>query len=378
MSNPLSSLKPALQVLAQNVDILPATGQAVEDLLHPDQEEVEDSLLSREERRVEFLGEHPNRDLYVPTPPLPRTECHLFRYFLDGAQRSHFIGSALERERTTPIHIAQVGTAIVHRRPDGSVHTAHAQHRLLLLLARSHLSEGVWGQLQAVAEASGFDLVDITQEEPGSLPSPAEADLRTRAVNRANAVMRRDEALAAQRLQGRGEDEWLVIDGFLRFQFQQLTRIPRLIAVAKAFTKEPVFYRGHGPRREVLPMSRLLAGLPAQHRTCVFTTGSREIGFWYVRLREQGQVDYPMMGVVKVEIAMPPDGSPLDSDLINLLSRALVAERHVTPHGRDRRWHVHLYPIYLAEQVIKNGFLSHEVVRSAIRWPLWESTGTGR
>ena len=31
MANPLSDLKPALEVLAQNVDILPATGQAVED-----------------------------------------------------------------------------------------------------------------------------------------------------------------------------------------------------------------------------------------------------------------------------------------------------------------------------------------------------------
>jgi hypothetical protein len=32
MANPLSGLKPALEVLAQNVDILPATGQAVEEM----------------------------------------------------------------------------------------------------------------------------------------------------------------------------------------------------------------------------------------------------------------------------------------------------------------------------------------------------------
>ena len=48
MPNPLSGLKPALEVLAQNVDILPATGQAVEDLLRPDQEEVEDRHGCRE------------------------------------------------------------------------------------------------------------------------------------------------------------------------------------------------------------------------------------------------------------------------------------------------------------------------------------------
>jgi hypothetical protein len=378
MANPLSGLKPALEVLAQNVDILPATGQAAEDLLRPDQEEVEDSILSREDKRIEVIGERPNCALYVPAPPLPRTERHLFRYFLDGSQRSYFIGSTLERERTSPIHIAQVGTAIVHRRDNGTVHTALAQRCTLLLLARSQLSDGVWKQLEQVATASGLDLIDITEQDSATLPLPPEADLRTRALNKATSVMRRQEFLAARDLAGRGEDDWLVIDGFLRFQFQELVHVPRLIAVAKSFTKEPVFRHGRGPGTETLPMSRLLAGLPAEHRTCVFATGKGNIGFWYVRLREQGEVDYPMMGVIKVETPMPADGEPIDSEQVNILSRVLVAERHVTPHGHDTRWHVHLYPIYLAEQVIKNGFLSQEVVRSAIRWPTLAAMSTRR
>ena len=191
MANPLSGLKPALEVLAQNVDILPATGQAVEDLLRPDQEEVEDSILSREDKRIELIGERPNRDLYVAAPPLPRTERHLFRYFLDGSQRSYFIGSTLERERTSPIHVAQVGTAIVHRRDDGTIHIAHSHHCTLLLLARSQLSDGVWAQLEQIVAASGFDLIDVTEQDSATLPLPAEADLRTRALNKATSVMRR-------------------------------------------------------------------------------------------------------------------------------------------------------------------------------------------
>jgi hypothetical protein len=79
-------------------------------------------------------------------------------------------------------------------------------------------------------------------------------------------------------------------------------------------------------------------------------------------------MDYPLMGVIKVEMRNP-SGEAVPSEKIDLISRALVAERHVTPHGRDSRWHVHLYPIYLAERVIKNGFLSQEVIHSAIRWP---------
>ncbi len=116
---------------------------------------------------------------------------------------------------------------------------------------------------------------------------------------------------------------------------------------------------------------QLLVGLDVAHRTCVFSAQNGQVAFWYVRLRQQEMVDYPLMGVIKVTLPNP-SGEPVSSELVDHLSRALVAERHVIPHGRDSRWHVHLYPIYLAKQVIKNGFLSQEVIRSAIHWPMLE------
>jgi hypothetical protein len=73
------------------------------------------------------------------------------------------------------------------------------------------------------------------------------------------------------------------------------------------------------------------------------------------------------MGVIKAELINPTDEA-LPSALIDRLSRALVAERSVTPHGRDRRWHAHLYPIFLAETAVKASFFSAEVVRSALLW----------
>jgi hypothetical protein len=69
------------------------------------------------------------------------------------------------------------------------------------------------------------------------------------------------------------------------------------------------------------------------------------------------------MGVVKVEL--PTGGEPVSSEVINEVSSALVAERQVTPHGRDIRWHAHLYPVFLAEQTIKNGFVSTEAIKVA-------------
>ncbi len=40
--NPFAALQPALQVIAQEAKVLPATGQAIEDLMRPDHAEVID------------------------------------------------------------------------------------------------------------------------------------------------------------------------------------------------------------------------------------------------------------------------------------------------------------------------------------------------
>jgi hypothetical protein len=365
MTNPLSGLKPALEVLAQNVDILPATGQAVEDLMRPDQEEVEDEILNGDALQTDIVIESPSRDLYRPTPALARCDRHFFRYFLDGSRRSYFIGTALERDRSTPIQVAQIGAAVVHRLDDGSVKAARPRRRLMLLLAKDSLSDHVWEQLKA-QEGEDLVLEDITEEDQLNGPMTGTVDLRSRGGGKVNWAMHELEIELTNSLTERGKDEWLIVDGSLNFEPPIST--PNTIGVAKSFSKRPVFTIGHGPRAERYPLFRLLAGLPVAYRTCAFSAKSGQLAFWYVRLREQGAVDYPLMGVIKVEMRNP-SGEAVPSEKIDVISCALVAERHVTPHGRDSRWHVHLYPIYLAEQVIKNSFLSQEVIRSAIRWP---------
>jgi hypothetical protein len=74
------------------------------------------------------------------------------------------------------------------------------------------------------------------------------------------------------------------------------------------------------------------------------------------------------MGVVKVELPNPT-GESVPSDHIDELSSAIIAERQATPHGKDVRWHAHLYAIYLAEQAVKTGFASSEALKAGIRWP---------
>ncbi len=148
---------------------------------------------------------------------------------------------------------------------------------------------------------------------------------------------------------------------------------PPLIGVAKSFQRDLQFNIGSGPRSRALNLYGLLAGLEEGHRTAVFPRWAGEaregkIVFWYVRIRPQRGLDYPLMGVVKVE--MPnPGREAVDSALVDLISGAVTAERNVAPHGQDNRWHAHLYPIFIAERVIKDQFYSEEVLKAAIRWP---------
>jgi len=163
----------------------------------------------------------------------------------------------------------------------------------------------------------------------------------------------------------RDENHWLILDGAVKLD--EFISAPYLIGVAKSFRKDPEFHFGRSSRARK-DITTILANLPYAHRTVAFSSHNSQVAFWYVRLREQGEVDYPLMGVVKVELPRP-DRTPVEAELADLISRTLIAERNVTPHGRDRRWHCHLYPIFQAEQAIKNSFFSTDILMGMIRWP---------
>jgi hypothetical protein len=163
----------------------------------------------------------------------------------------------------------------------------------------------------------------------------------------------------------RNENSWLIIDGAVKLG--DFISAPYMIGVAKSFRKDPQFYfrQKRSDRKDV---TMILAGLPYAYRTVAFKAYDGQVAFWYVRMWEQKELDYPLMGVVKVELPCP-DRKPVPAELADLLSRALVAERSVTPYGLDRRWHCHLYPIFMAEQAIKTIFFSQQVLIGGIRWP---------
>lgn len=374
MTNPLSSLGHALAALAQHVDILPATGGAVEDLVHPEMDERVDYWLNSQERIFDTIIERPSRDLYRPVPPIPRTERHTFRYFLDGSFRSYFLGTVLEQDRDSPLHFAQLGAALLRRLDDGNVRMHHLEMQNALFLAKSKLSEAAWKAVDEACKDRGVHLEDISQDDQISKHMSGDMDLRNRAAGKVRFHMHLLETkLALQGLKELENEEWLVVDGSLFFEplLKELLEQerPRVLGVAKSFRRDPQFELGKGVKSQRFNITRLLARLGNACRTAAFSAQDGRIAFWYVRIRPQGAVDYPLMGVIKVEMANPGRG-PVDTELIDFLSGCLVAERSVTPYGAERRWHACLYPIYLAEQAVRSAFLSREVVRAALRWPI--------
>lgn len=373
MANPLSFLTPAIDLLGNSVRILPATGGAVEDLQHPDVDEIEDALLNRDTGEITDFAETPTpslTNLYRPTPPLFRPERHLYRFFIDGSLRTYYLATGIEGRRSFPIQFAQIGAAAMERDDEGHLSCLASLHRVLLLVPTKQygLSDTVWQQLERLRTPDGFfEPIDITKKTALTPREPEYEDLRTRAGGIARHRMHQLEIELIQSTEAmRDEDNWLILDGAVKLD--DFIKAPYLIGVAKSFRKDPEFRFGRGRARTRRDITSLLVGLEFAHRTVAFSAHGGKVAFWYVRLRPQEELDYPLMGVVKVELPRP-DGTPVETELADLLSRALVAERNVTPYGRDRRWHCHLYPIFLAEQTIKNRFYSQPVLLGAIRWP---------
>lgn len=372
-SNPLAGLKEPLARLVEEANVLPATGQAQEYLQRFDLDEHYDRIAQGAGKTVEDIRERPGKKLYVATPPLSRADDHLFRTFIDGSARITFLGTLVGRPRATPVVLAQIGAAAIRREDDGSLHTLKREVKLDLVLNKQSITDTSWDQVKAAAQQVDVGLIDSAEKSPytddedvGPVKEP-----RSRAAHMANWHMRElEQGVLRAVLPGRPEGSWVAIDGALGREFRQAKEPEGFVGVVKNFGKDLTFVVP-GPRggKRRVDLHNLLARLEAANRTAVFGRADGRTAFWYVRLRGPKELEYPLMGVVKVEVPLAA-GELLDGDLVDHLSRCLVAERTVAPHGRDPRWHAHLYPIHVAERAIRVGFVSNEVLKSAVRWPI--------
>jgi hypothetical protein len=376
--NPFAPLQPALAALSDGPEILPATGQAQEYLQQFDVDEFYDRIRTEDDKRVSELMESPGGKLYVDVPPLARTDQNVFQYFVDGSVKTFFLGTLVEHERNTPVLLGQLGAAAVKREDDGRVHVRRSdlRKRIILLLNRDQVSDSVWNNagaaLRNVRGPIPMGLVDTKEEDQynNSNSFGSNKEPRSRAAHKANWEMRLLERELLRDLLAEHDTTgaYIAVDGGLGKEFKLNEFNRGFVGVIKNFSKEQIFELSSRGRTIRKSLFELLANLQVNQRTAAFGRGEGHVVFWYVRIRPQTALEYPLMGVMKVEFPNPARAM-VSSDLIDHLSRALVAERTVSPHGKDRRWHAHLYPIFLAEQVIKNGFYSDEVLQAGIKWP---------
>jgi hypothetical protein len=361
-----------LAALAEDARVLPAGGGAQEYLQRFDIDEHYDRIAVGKQRVVKDIAERPNLSLYVEARPSARTFDHAFRLFLDGSSRVTFLGTLVEGQRPTPVVLAQIGAAAIERRDDGRLHVAHRDVRLVLFLDKSSVTDRLWDRVGALASAGSVRLEDSAEQTgyTDDTPFGTSVEPRSRAAHVANWHMRLlEQEVLELVLPGRREDSWVVLDGGLGKEFWKAREPEGYIGVVKNFSKEMLFELP-GPRGETrtVDLHALIARLPVAQRTLVFRRPDNRTAFWYVRLRGPVELDYPLMGVVKVEIPLSAE-ELLDSEVVDRLSSCLVAERTVATPSRDPRWHAHLYPIYLAERAIRVAFVSHEVLRAAVKWP---------
>jgi hypothetical protein len=371
MPNPFIGLRPALEVMVKEGEILPATGQAVEDLMRPDQEEAYDRVRLGVDHGdvLDSVIEAPNRELYVPCPAVQREAKHIFRYFLDGSARTFYIGNVVEGQRQTPIHVSQIGAAAVVRDNQGRMKVARSAHRYVLLMNKESVSFG-----QAVEDAikgagQQYEFVDLKEDDPQTNGVQAGKEPRSRAAHKANWRMRKVEQSIAEAL-SRPDGDWLLLDGGLGSEYVEDWPDGReYLGVVKSSWKELKFSVKSGRVKQTINTYHLLANLKAGYRTLAFGLRDGKVATWFVRIRGPEHLEFPLMGVLRIELPNP-SREAIASERITELSGALVAERCVSPHGKDVRWHAHLYAIYLAEQAVKNGFVSTEILKAGMKWPM--------
>lgn len=361
--------------MSQNLDILPASGGAVELLEQPDEDRrFEETISDKDDTVVDSFAESEKPNfIYKSLPCITRKEKHLFRHFIDGSVQTYVLGTGMEQDRNFPIVIAQIGAAALKRADNGAMGKAFAKQKILLLLPFKQIAPQTLATITKTALDSTnglIELVDTTAIDDDLGAMSETTDPTSRATGIAKSRMRALEREIAVEVGEAGKDNF-IIDGTIRSgSFGWGQSVPKsAVAISKSFTQRPRFEVFGKGEVEMKNLPRLLSGLKYEHRTPAFFTSKGKVIFWYLRMRAQGQVDYPLMGVIKVEIPAITPGERISTDTIDLISSCLLAERTVSPYGIDTRWHAHIYPVFVTEGYIKNMFYSRDVFKGMIRWP---------
>ena len=157
-----ATLQKIMSVVSNQLELLPASEGAVEEMTFVGEEERDDTKLSGDNLLIENSLEIPKPTWkYRPVEPIERSTNHFFRYFLDGSYRHYFLATGLEHDRATPIFLAQIAIVILERDKDGklSIVPDFKRHQWFLLLAKCRISDATWERIQESTKEAKVNII---------------------------------------------------------------------------------------------------------------------------------------------------------------------------------------------------------------------------
>ncbi len=268
-------------------------------------------------------------------PALPADTTWRVRYFLDGVQRTLPIGWC----GMNALALVVVVAGVIERRPQDGVFRSvpGMTHIASSIIIASAANDTHTDDLYDAFTRTGLDVQTADNPTTGSLHDGDFIALQSRIRPVVSTVREacEYEALKAWIERTDGSEGWLVMDGSL-----SRADIGNAMGLIKRHSR---FDLTNTEMTDLLHM-------PVGHRSSAFqravSGGLRPIT-WYLRLHEATGAD-PLFGLARIE-APSQTANPRDYDT---LSHLIFAER--TPRAtNDDRWPTLLYPIHIAERILK-------------------------
>lgn len=297
------------------------------------------------------------------------------RHFVDGSPRTVNVGFLLGNKGIfCPVALSHVGAAAVafDFNKVGWRETGFSE-KYLILASTDVAMGGI-----RVPVTGKWELEDpLSQEDGRKVNLTDTAEMRAAAVRRARRRMKNCEKELVIELSKEYPGEWIAVDGTL-FDVEGYSDLKefQVVGISKSFTLNPIVRKGDKQMKTGY-LVELLRSLKEGYRSPVYkfkpyTKKYKEIHpdrytyMWFIRIHSPRQS--PVSGIVKVEL--PPSERYSDrkelKKTVDGVSHAIFRMRN--PYLYDnRRGESFLYPIYVAETLVKSKLSSVEKLRG-----IWE------
>ena len=297
----------------------------------------------------------------------------LFRFFLDGSRRTYKVtdfGSA--DGKFLPIVAGQVGTAVCQR--NEKLLRKYRIHRSNMIAIPDRVGDGFneiaadIPRIKKPRENSKSISIDKVLKYNADKTDRRYEDL---AIAKIQVAMLKMEVELIDEMVSSGKlatNSMLMVDGSLQFsKIEKVAIFQHVVGVSKSFNPNISGLFKVSSNKQI---GSYLTSLEFGERTPVFeyeveNKGRRDknfkIGAWYLRIHPKNKAKRPLDGIIKVEkiaTTRTEQEDGIETEMANEISQSILQERNVTCYGNDSRWANHLYPIYLTELLLKNGFVS--------------------